>query len=593
MGRSWEVYLACEPKLANGHLPCTTAVDAPSAMSLRGSRSPTARLLRKSRLFSLPPPLPAPEVGSEHLAAGMTRGSDTATLPYPIRQAIATKPSSLGRGDWGVKRPLPLKSTTASSNPTLRIMAVDTIEHITDFESAADHVRTGEKWQEMRVPMLQEGRRIRGVSDLPQSAFERRFDATDPESAMDRNAQQFRKLKDDTRNRLEQERKKSTLALRIQEVLRLGHKLQARFQASLQCTEKAVRRFPARRSIAPVQPDTFDGVADEIAQAAGVASLAQTGPPMQHRHQEAHLPEAGRWKVAGPWLPTIPAFDFARYLETDVAQRRAEFYQHLVTYAYRKIIQTRNAQSRNPATFDELDTHAEDQPISDLEIATTIQELREGCLADPLRSELVQRLVVPFLDLLPWTARDVKYQHGIKNDLKVQRPYGLWTTHPSAGLSYARTAPCIMNHPLLGPQREITPVPARVFNLRSPRSVGVEAMAAETIGVGGIVCAGVLSSPNVARTDRPQTLDVEQSGGPKRFVRPLGASVQSNGRVEVEVNAAGEAAQDVAAGLLDTQLPKYLASPTHDGSSGELRPDDFKVATAPSPQSQSPPFLHE
>jgi hypothetical protein len=79
--------------------------------------------------------------------------SDTATLPYPTHLTITTPPSSLSKGDWGLKRPLPLRSTTKTSTPFLRVESVDTIEHITEYGSAADHTLTLQKWQEMNMPL--------------------------------------------------------------------------------------------------------------------------------------------------------------------------------------------------------------------------------------------------------------------------------------------------------------------------------------------------------------------------------------------------------------------------------------------------------
>ena len=147
--------------------------------------SPTANLLRNSRLFSLPPPLPRP---SHDVSINMKNTSDSATLPYPTHAAIETPQSSLSRGDWGLKRPLPLRATTGTSTPTVRVDAIDTWEHITNFESAADHVLTLRKWQELNVPMsVPTGARRRTqlpdasnglFYDLHQSVFERRTDNT-------------------------------------------------------------------------------------------------------------------------------------------------------------------------------------------------------------------------------------------------------------------------------------------------------------------------------------------------------------------------------------------------------------------------------
>ena len=141
--------------------------------------SPTANLLRTSRLFSLPPPLPRP---SSDLTASANYESDTATLPHPTHAAIETTESSLGRGDWGFKRPLPLKSTTRTSTPTIHIDNVDSIDHITDFSSAADHVITLRKWQELGTPLVMAEEKTGNVSVRqarhPISVFESKYDNT-------------------------------------------------------------------------------------------------------------------------------------------------------------------------------------------------------------------------------------------------------------------------------------------------------------------------------------------------------------------------------------------------------------------------------
>ena len=135
--------------------------------------SPTANLLRTSRLFSLPPPLPKPSAG---LSANSNSDTDTSTLPYPIHAAIETPESALGRGDWGLKRPLPLKSTTRISSPHINIANVDSIDHITDFGSAADHTRTLEKWQEMGLSISRYGQ---NKTEALQSVFEPSYDNTE------------------------------------------------------------------------------------------------------------------------------------------------------------------------------------------------------------------------------------------------------------------------------------------------------------------------------------------------------------------------------------------------------------------------------
>ncbi|KAG2412413.1 hypothetical protein HFD88_009970 [Aspergillus terreus] len=155
--------------------------------------SPTANLLRKSRLFALPQALKPPQ---DPPTSKAVFESDTATLPHPVRASIVTPASSLARGDWGLKRPLPAKSTAAkSSRPVVRVNALDTFEHVTDFESAADHTATLEKFQELHMPMSLPSKVNYATSIVPrhQSPFESYVDNTDTSKGLeDAGAKQFR-----------------------------------------------------------------------------------------------------------------------------------------------------------------------------------------------------------------------------------------------------------------------------------------------------------------------------------------------------------------------------------------------------------------
>ncbi|KAL2267016.1 hypothetical protein VTJ83DRAFT_4293 [Remersonia thermophila] len=145
--------------------------------------SPGGALLRASRMFSLPAPIPPPPSNNP----ASPHHSETATTAYPTHQVITTLPSARKQGDWGLKRPLPLKSTTRTTHPLLRIKAIDTVEQITDFSSGADHAITLRKFQELGLPVTSQ-RTAAGDSAassvnkmyLPQkSAFEDELDVTD------------------------------------------------------------------------------------------------------------------------------------------------------------------------------------------------------------------------------------------------------------------------------------------------------------------------------------------------------------------------------------------------------------------------------
>ncbi|OHF02138.1 hypothetical protein CORC01_02418 [Colletotrichum orchidophilum] len=140
--------------------------------------SPGGALLRSSRMFSVPNPLPQP--GGQ--AAAIARyASPTATAPYPTYQSITTTESSRVLGDWGFKRSLPLRSTTKSSTPVVRIKDIDCFENVTDYTSAADHTLSLQKFHELNLPVSLPGSnrsRLGGVHIGAKSVFEEDGDFT-------------------------------------------------------------------------------------------------------------------------------------------------------------------------------------------------------------------------------------------------------------------------------------------------------------------------------------------------------------------------------------------------------------------------------
>ncbi|KAI1306884.1 mitochondrial ribosomal protein MRP51 [Xylaria venustula] len=151
------------------------------------SVSPGAALLRSSRMFSIPNPIP-PSPGD--YSSATKHQSATATSPFPTHLSITTPSTSRINGDWGFKRPLPLKTTTKQTIPLVRVRQVDSTEHVTDFQSASDHTLTLKKFQELNMPISvppgrQNGRDTFVIAHHPTSVFEEEGDVTaiEPEQA--------------------------------------------------------------------------------------------------------------------------------------------------------------------------------------------------------------------------------------------------------------------------------------------------------------------------------------------------------------------------------------------------------------------------
>ncbi|KUI68628.1 37S ribosomal protein mrp51, mitochondrial [Cytospora mali] len=143
--------------------------------------SPGGALLRASRMFSLPQAIPPPPGDYQ---AATSYNSETATQGFPTLQTVTVPENFRQRGDWGFKRNFPMRSTARTSTPYLRIKQVDSIEHVTDFASAADHTLSLEKWQEMNIPISLPhtyGDAHVSITKLdmrPQSVFENKYDFT-------------------------------------------------------------------------------------------------------------------------------------------------------------------------------------------------------------------------------------------------------------------------------------------------------------------------------------------------------------------------------------------------------------------------------
>ncbi|KAG0130150.1 mitochondrial ribosomal protein subunit-domain-containing protein [Tuber indicum] len=124
--------------------------------------SPGANLLRHSRLFAMPKPLPPPLT---------FRLGHQDPPPYPTVQAITTPTASRVRGNWGLKRDVPHKIT----HTTMRVTELDTIERFMAFESANDDVLTLKKWQEVDMPLVKSptlGGGLGATACLQESVFD-------------------------------------------------------------------------------------------------------------------------------------------------------------------------------------------------------------------------------------------------------------------------------------------------------------------------------------------------------------------------------------------------------------------------------------
>ncbi|MCJ1284533.1 hypothetical protein MMC26_003866 [Xylographa opegraphella] len=426
--------------------------------------SPTASLLRQSRLFSLPPPLPRPN--QTNATTGITFQSDTATLPYPIHASIETTQSSLARGDWGLKRPLPQRSTSGTTTPVIRIGAIDTIDHITDFNSAADHTLTLRKWQEMNMPV-----------SMPQ--VRRSISNSDP--------------------------------------------LISTFEEDLNSTE-----------------------------ATGINSSG----------------DSKRWKYRGPWLAGKTAGEFEDYITKRIKKRRPEFRKYMREWLRQRMTIT----ARRDAIDKGKDIPSADVKVSEEELQAEIIKLRH----DPTDLWV---LIWRFLDL-PGSPPGV-HLHAVdrmltsigsieEDQANKDIEQGPPTTHPSAGLSYLRTASHVPNHPILGPLSSQPPVITRILKVPSPAG---NIDKGGFVGVGGIVAQEAKSRVfKDAGSSQWTDFDADLEGGAKGWVHLQRASIDPQGRIKLEVERASDDSIALWEGLVAPDILAAQAAGKADNGTKLTRP---------------------
>ena len=456
-----------------------------------GRLSPAANLLRNSKLFALPQNVPLPQ---QRPTFEPTNSSDTATSIHPTKAAIVSPPIAYTKGDWGLKRELPGKATASTSTPTIRLRGeYDAQEHITDFESASDHVVTLEKWRTVTMQMIPPKRQQAGFGDR------RTFSV-------------FHPAIDNTTN--------------------------------------------VHSDYASIDARTSDGTPEHLKQALGrlreqrrakaeAEGLPLPGPPPKAPSMPLNRK---RWKYEGPWLAGMTNFEFEGYLQDLGGKTIIQFRDQL----RKKILQDRRA--KDTAARDAQDVvDTSDATIKGGEksaIQVTEEDLDNAMRRLRQEPEAFGAEIASFLDLPegPDPVAEVLRLNGktpqwLYNRKSVAadpyRTFGPPRTHPSVGFSYVRTNQYARNDPEKGPSRIARPMPARVLREQQAfdESRAFGGANKTSVGVGGLVArVEVLGIRNTMPPWQPQP------GGPKMVVksRDHNATVLQSGAIDLVVAKDGE-----------------------------------------------------
>lgn len=229
-----------------------------------------------------------------------------------------------------------------------------------------------------------------------------------------------------------------------------------------------------------------------------------------------------RWKYKGPWLASLTHGEFQNFLKKQVQGRREEFRQVVREHLAQK--QTLEARRQEIAAG----TSEEAQKPAVRPEEVTDEQITEFSRVARKHPDELYALISKFLDLAPIDHEGMDHLGPMAPDqskkldpLDPYARYGPPITHPSAGLSYLRTASFLENHPVYGPQRLQAPIQARVLGI----SDRVQARAA----VGGFVA---YNSVNLGKLVGVEYLS---PGGTKMWANVASAQVDSTGRAILQV----------------------------------------------------------
>lgn len=494
----------------------------------KSASSPSARLLQTSRLFSLPRALPAARIARERAIGSIFSSSDTATAPYPTHQALETPFQSQLNGDWGLKRSLPLRTTNKGGAPKIRVLAQDTDDHVTNFESANDHERTLAKFTEMAAPVVRKTSQSVGFGALAAigtSVFENNVDITNPAAKvqgwksespwlggltnqeLDRYLRQVQlrigEWKTFVANWHATEEFEAYKSKQKQEQGYIGPieylDLEARRQAlldkpNLEDTAQEVKKLDDRLSSFKLaqrlhKSELKAQQAIEYAEQKGAAILA-TDPQNQEladkieseklnvrRDADNLIDEAGDAIVDAFNGPS--AFEditLQKILQSGLnrSERRAQLssYSQSVLDRERQDDELRNAKRKQWAK-ERLESFRPD----DTTLENVLHQLRSTHRQEQQSSTLTS-LVVRFLRLPGIIERHTTTNATDSKAFREQVVARLYatgaeelppSTHPSAGIGYLRSGTNMDNHPIFGPQARRAPVLARVIRPRNSK----------------------------------------------------------------------------------------------------------------------------
>jgi len=351
---------------------------------------------------------------------------------------------------------------------------------VADFESAADHVLTLRKFQELNHPLRH--------AEPNQSSDKRDFSVFRPTHDNTTNLSASAPANDTPNGvwpRISSDQVSGELPARLRDE-----------QTNYEQEKKAAQ------ASSPVDPSGAQALMEAV---------THPGPPQQR--------ERRRWRYNGPSLVQMTGLEFDEYLQS-LGQKQTE---QLRSRIRKEIVRDVLVQAREEGKMD----HAiREDDVSEKQIADYMRYLR----SEPRKFGPILAAMLDLPEGVPGSTinRDSEaweYGRDTLAAVKEWQQRGPPRTHPSAGLSYVHTVGHATNHPEYGPQKQVPAVLARAVKQKA-KAGGTDT----SYGVAGFIVPRP-TDPSMLNKNNEQYQP--QKGGVKVPLRPGSAYITELGALRM------------------------------------------------------------
>ena len=426
------------------------------------------------------------------------------------------------------------------------MIAADTIEQFTEYESAGDHTRTLAKLQELNLAIVSDRTT---VSKYAQKSV---FDA-------DETKENAGKLRNDD----EKNRSMEGVASHMNKVVHSP-------VGGQEVTLAAMSEDEFVRYLWEKIDKERDGFVDFLRRE--INQKYSMNQKQRARDIGADITQAGE--------KTIPEEEFAAFLDILHKERGSAIRIFPAILRYFRISPIVHKSDIDRVKLENgIESVGDDGSTSGISLYEILRMNK-----DQTRGKLAAKIAL-FLPSADRERRNVEEFLSLYNGASATH-----NRHPSLGVSYNRSNAHIEMHPEIGPLSQHSPVVARVLQ---PRITYNKSNRFPIVGIAGVVTRGP-NRTSLASNDKNthwntgqgNVLDIDTPGGETMLVNVQAASVDKHGRLDLQLGVPSLPAMAISMGVPFSEFPdRFFSTFANGGSRGSASRDQLDQSGNPVPYS--------